>query len=404
MPMRKGTVLIVLMLLNPISGVGIDISAPSLPSIASGLSASITQVQLILSIYVLGFGVGQIIVGNLSDSIGRKPVLVAGLLGTVITGILAGLSINVYCMLFMRFLQGLSVSAPGNLSKSIATDFFTKEEMVKVSSCIVLAWGLGPILAPLVGAYLQYYFGWRASFYFLSAYSAFVLILVLLIFRETNCDKKSISIKKIINRHLDIFSSKVFVGSALSMAIGYSVIIEFNTIAPFIVQGLLKYSVIFYGRLAFFLGIAFTAGTFSNLIFIRMFSERKILLSAIVVSIITAGIMFFFAIFNYLNIFIIFIPALIITYFIGCIYPHYMGKCISLFPKMAGAASATSGCTVMVSTALIATCSSLLPVNSQLPLAVIYFILSLLLGGVYLFLVGGIVRYSRKTKSLNKVS
>ena len=91
------------MILNPISGIGIDINAPSLPYIVSGLHTNITLVQLILSIYVLGFGLGQIIIGNLSDSVGRKPVLIVGLFGVIITSILAGLSVNIYFMLFMRF-------------------------------------------------------------------------------------------------------------------------------------------------------------------------------------------------------------------------------------------------------------------------------------------------------------
>jgi hypothetical protein len=88
-----------------------------------------------------------------------------------------------------------------------------------------------------------------------------------------------------------------------------------------------------------------------------------------------------------LNFQLILNKQLLITYSIGCVYPHYMGKCISLFPKMAGAASATSGCVVMISTAIIAALSSLLTTNSQLPLATIYFILSLFLCTLYFFFI-----------------
>ena len=105
----------------------------------------------------------------------------------------------------------------------------------------------------------------------MSVYSVFALILVLVCLPETNRNKRPITIKKVMNRHLHILSSKVFVGSALSMAIGYSIIVVFNTIGPFLIQDLLQYSVIFYGYLALFLGIAFTAGTFSNLFFYRQF-------------------------------------------------------------------------------------------------------------------------------------
>ncbi|MCP4177098.1 MAG: multidrug effflux MFS transporter [bacterium] len=376
-------VLIILMFLNPISGIGIDINAPSLPYIVSGLHTNIALVQLILSIYVLGFGLGQIIVGNLSDSIGRKPVLIGGLIGVIITSVLAGLSVNIYFMLFMRFLQGITVSAPGNLSKSITTDYYTKEEITKVSTYITFAWGLGPIIAPAIGAYLQYHFDWRVSFYFFSAYCVVALILVLICLPETNKHKRSITINKVVNKHLHILSSKVFIGSALSMTIGYSIIIIFNTIGPFLIQDLLKYSVTFYGHIALLIGIAFTAGTFSNLIYIRYFTEHKILISGIIILIISSGIMLLFASSTYINIFIVLIPTLFIVYSIGCIYPHYMGKCISLFPKMAGAASSTSGCIIMVGTALIATVASLMKTNSLLPLAAIYFSLSLILCLLY---------------------
>ncbi len=381
---KKTIVLILLMVLNPISGIGIDMNAPSLPFIVAGLHTHISLAQLTMSIYVLGFGLGQIAIGNLSDSFGRRHILLLGLLGFIISSVFAANSPSISFLLIMRFLQGIFVAAPGNLSKTIATDYYTKEEMTKVSSWILGAWGLGPIIAPAIGAYLQHHFNWQAIFYCLGAYGLFAFLLTAFFMPETNKHKTAFNIHRIKEKHREVFSSKIFIASAFSMAIGYSLIVVFNTVAPFLIQNLLHYSVIFYGHLALGLGFAFCLGSFSNLIFVKYFSERLILLSAIILMCLFAFLMFLVALFNFINLLVIIVPIFIIFYAMGYAYPYYMGKCISLFPKIAGAASSTSGCIVMIGTATVAAISSIFKTHSQLPLAMIYLALVVLLAWIYL--------------------
>ena len=236
LPDKKTIVLLVLVLLNPVSGVGIDIYAPSLPYIVSSLHTTSFLVQLTMSVYVAGLGIGQVIIGNLSDSMGRKPVLLLGLFLFFIASILIVFSTNILFMLIMRFIQGLSVAAPGNLSKTIATDFYTKKEMTKVSTFIILAWGLGAIVAPAVGGYLQYHFYWQLSFYCLAGYGLLALLVVLFLLPETNRHKHKLKLSNIAQNYKKIFSTNLFLISALSLAFGYSFIVLFNTGGPFIIQ------------------------------------------------------------------------------------------------------------------------------------------------------------------------
>jgi len=183
---KKRIILMILLFSIPLSGMGIDIYVPSLPALKVFFNEPHSLITLTVSLYLLGFSIGQAFFGPASDSMGRKNILFGGMILFSIFSLLATLTSTVHELLLMRFLQGLAVTAPVVVTKAIVTDLFDKETIKKASTYLVLAWSIGPIIAPAIGGHLQQYFGWRGGFYFLFVYGLILSIFIAIYLSETN--------------------------------------------------------------------------------------------------------------------------------------------------------------------------------------------------------------------------
>ena len=145
--------------------VSIDMVLPALPVIGSSLGVErANDNQLVISFLFLGFGLGQLIYGPLSDATGRKPAAYAGL-GVFVAGCLLSLSsVDFAMMLTGRFLQGLGVAGPRTMTIALVRDRFEGRAMARAMSFIMAVFILGPIVAPALGQALLTGAGWRAIF------------------------------------------------------------------------------------------------------------------------------------------------------------------------------------------------------------------------------------------------
>lgn len=161
----------------PLVGAGVDIHVPSLPAISQFFHSSQSLMQSSVTLYLIGYGIGQLLVGSLADSFGRRIILLTGTVIYVFACIGSALASSMLIFLFCRFLQGIAVAGPAISSKASLSYCFDGETLAHKSSYIVIAWSAGLILAPTLGSYLNHYFNWQACFWFLSAYASLILIL-----------------------------------------------------------------------------------------------------------------------------------------------------------------------------------------------------------------------------------
>jgi MFS transporter, DHA1 family, multidrug resistance protein len=164
--LRPGTpaltaLLAMLSMLGPLS---MDMYLPSLPDIAHVLQAPIARVQLTVSSYLIGFAVGQVIYGPLSDRRGRRPVLLAALALYVASTLVCGLTQSVWPLIAARLLQGVAGSGAIVLARAIVRDLYSGVQAARELSMIGSIGAFAPIVAPMIGGVLQTAFGWRASF------------------------------------------------------------------------------------------------------------------------------------------------------------------------------------------------------------------------------------------------
>jgi DHA1 family bicyclomycin/chloramphenicol resistance-like MFS transporter len=186
-PDRNNSRLIwILGILSAFSAFGLDMLLPSLPAIGDELSASAASIQLTLSVFFIGFSIGQLIYGPLSDHFGRKPILLAGILLYTLTAILSALTDTIETLVILRFLQALGGGAVIVVARATVRDKFTSVAGARVMSSIMMITALVPLLAPIVGGYVFTWMGWRAVFWLMGVISILSLAATLSWVPETN--------------------------------------------------------------------------------------------------------------------------------------------------------------------------------------------------------------------------
>ena len=160
-PLRLTLVLGSLSALGPLS---IDMYLPSFPSVARALGTTVASVQLTLATYLAGLAVGQLAWGPLSDRLGRRRPLLAGLALYTLGAIACALAPTLPALAAARFVQAVGGCAGMVISRAVVRDHFDVEDSARVYSSLMLVMGAAPILAPLVGGQVLRIAGWRGIF------------------------------------------------------------------------------------------------------------------------------------------------------------------------------------------------------------------------------------------------
>ena len=169
--LRTGTFALTALLaaLSAIGPLTTDMYLPSLPDIARQLDASTAQVQFTISAYLIGFAVGQILYGPLSDRHGRKPVLIVAIALYCVASLACALSTSIEMLIVARAFQALGGSGGIVLTRAIVRDIYSGTRAGRELSLIGSVMALAPVLAPIAGGLLQTGFGWRSVFFTLVA-------------------------------------------------------------------------------------------------------------------------------------------------------------------------------------------------------------------------------------------
>src|SRR5262249_19537975 len=154
-------------------------------------------------------------------------------------------------------------------------------QLMRTATMIATMWGIGPVIGPLIGGYLQYYFNWQACFYFFAFYGFVGLVSAFFIIPETHRYRQKLNFVQIKSNFTNIITHRLFVGAVTLMGITYSLLIVFNTLGPFFIQNILGHSSVYFGKIALCMGLAFLSGTFICRYLIKRHQPEKILIFAI---------------------------------------------------------------------------------------------------------------------------
>jgi DHA1 family bicyclomycin/chloramphenicol resistance-like MFS transporter len=213
-----------------VNALAVDTMLPALPQIGDSIGIPTENArQWVVTAYLLGFGVAQIVYGPLADHFGRKPVLLAGLAAYTIFSLAAGLSISFDMMLIARVLQGIAAASSRVLVISIVRDCYSGRKMARVMSLAFIVFLAVPILAPSIGQVIMLVLPWRAIFVGLALFGALVFVWAALRLPETlhGEDRVATSVASIAHAFRLTLSSRIAVGYMLGQTLMYGALVGF---------------------------------------------------------------------------------------------------------------------------------------------------------------------------------
>ena len=168
---------VILAFIGMVGALAIDTYLPSIPAIGREFNVGPVAVQQTLSIFLFCFALMMLFYGTLSDSFGRRPVIMVALFCYTLASLGAAFAPSFGWLLVFRALQGLSAGAGSVIGAAIVQDRFSGAQAQKMMAHIMMVFGLAPALAPILGGWLHVHFGWRSTFYFLTGFGALMFVL-----------------------------------------------------------------------------------------------------------------------------------------------------------------------------------------------------------------------------------
>ncbi|HIB85530.1 MAG TPA: Bcr/CflA family efflux MFS transporter [Chromatiaceae bacterium] len=370
--------LILILFTVPFSGMCIDIYVPSLPALTTFFHTTPQMVQLTVPAFLLGLGIAQVIFGTLSDSLGRRPLLLAGLLCSIVTFIGASMSPSIEWLLFWRFLQGIALASPAAIIKAVLTDSFARDRLAKVVNYTTMCWALGPIIAPAIGGYLQTFFHWQATFICLSIYALLLCIAIFFLLPETIQERQPLSLNSKINDMKLILANPIFLSLVCILILSYGYLLIFNVLGPFLVQHSMQYSAALYGQMAMVLGFGSFCGSMLNRFLLNYFSNQRLLLLAGICLLLASFVFCVVSLLFPLTLLTLVLPCFLLFAISSMAFTNAFGLILSLYPQKTGIANSLFGSILLLGTALITYIAGFTHLKSQRPMMWLYMIFSAL--------------------------
>jgi MFS transporter, DHA1 family, multidrug resistance protein len=247
-----------LILLGAICAVGplsIDMYLPGAPAMAREFGTGAQAVQLSVVSYILGLVVGQLAYGPISDHVGRKPPLYVGLALYLVASVTCIFAVNSSTFMVARFLQGLGGCAGMVIARAVVRDRTEANGTARAFSLLMLVVSAAPLIAPLLGAVLFHYWGWRAIFMAMASFGVLCLVAVHLTMRETihDADRGRLSWMSILRQYRVVIGDRRFLVYTLCNGIAQGGMYAYIAGSSFVLIDLYKvtpeaYGLIFAGN------------------------------------------------------------------------------------------------------------------------------------------------------------
>lgn len=349
----------------------LDVYVPSIPAIRGYFSTSSFVIQLTVSIFMLVVGLGQLIMGPLSDHFGRRKIIILSTAVFTVGSILCALSPTATVLILSRIIQAMGASGMMVAAFAIVRDLYSGNECARIYSFLNSTIALSPLLAPIVGGYLEVWYGWQASFAFLSVLGVLVIILANSKVTETLSDENHIKLtKNVFYNYIHIAKNLKFLIYAVCAACGIACFFTFFSVSAYIIITLLHVPEqnfwIYFGGI----GIVFFIGSLlSGHLVVRIGTYRTVLIGTLLITL--SGILML-GWYLYFDLSAAgFMAPMMITGLGGAmVMGGGAGGAIEPFPEMAGTASALLGFSEFIFAFFVSTIVMKWEVTSTLPLAI----------------------------------
>lgn len=254
----------ILAALSMLGALSIDAYLPAIPTIGQQFDASLAAVQQSLTVYVLSFAIMTLFYGTLSDSFGRRPVILGSLVVYLLASVGAACSTSLGMLIFFRIWQGLSAGAGAVVGRAVVGDLASGAEAHRAMSYMSVVFGLAPAIAPILGGWLLASLGWRSIFWFITTFTALLLLVCFTSLPESlpAGKRQPFHLVTILKSYLEVGSRMRFMLRSASIALAFSGIMIYVVAAPDFVINILHLEITDFGWLFLPLIGGMTAGSY----------------------------------------------------------------------------------------------------------------------------------------------
>lgn len=230
--------------LSMIGPFSIDAVFPAFPLIGGHFAVDDTALQQLISVYLLSYGAMSLFHGAISDAIGRKPVIIAGMLVYALASAAAALSTTFPMLLASRALQGACAGAGLVVGRAIVRDSLQGAAAQQLMSRVMMIFGIAPVIAPMVGAQLLWLDGWHGIFWLLMAFTVLMALALMALLRETHppASRTRFVPRELIAGYLAFGRDRPFMPLLIASSVNFAGLFLFIASAPRIVRELLHLS------------------------------------------------------------------------------------------------------------------------------------------------------------------
>jgi len=382
---------LVLGALTALGPLAIDMYLPALPSLGADLHVSESAVQATITGMLVGLGVGQLVIGPISDSVGRRRPLIVGVAVHILSSLLCAFAPNIAMLTGARVLQGLAGAAISVVSIAIVRDLFSGMAAALLLSRLMLVMGIAPILAPTLGGLVLAATTWRGIFVVL-AFAAFLLVWVAVLgLRETLPveRRRTARPRQVLRTYGTLLRDREFMALVLIGGLVFGSLFAYISGSSFVLQNVFGLSTttfaIVFGANAFGLVVA----TQANPWFVRRLGPRRVLQGALVVAAVAALVMLVAAAADVGGLPMVVGPLWFIIAACGFSFPNTPALALTRHGEAAGTAAALLGSAQFVIGGITAPLVGAFGDGSALPMAAVIAVTTAFAAGLSLTAVRG---------------
>ncbi|WP_323846171.1 multidrug effflux MFS transporter [Microbulbifer magnicolonia] len=360
-----------LVALTPFS---IDSYLPAIPAMAAALDTEVARVQHSVSSFLLGFAIGQLCGGPLSDRWGRRLVGTIGLSIFIATSVLVLFADHVDQLIILRFFQAIGGGFATVISSAIVRDLHSGREAAKIISMISTMMLVAPLIAPVIGSVLLATGGWQSIFIFLLLYATAMLVLVRWLLPETvsrfsRARRQRKPLRSLIDSYGQVVGNRRALGFLAAQAFVSGSMFIYITTAPFVFMQVFEVPAnqfpIYFGLCV--LGLICMVQV--NIRLLNLFEPRNILLAGILLQMLGCGLLLLGTLTGVRELALWMAPLVLVMACIGITGPNAAACFLEFFPRISGSANAIYGATIFITGGILGGIVNNLHTGTLIPVA-----------------------------------
>ncbi|CAL99970.1 DHA1 family bicyclomycin/chloramphenicol resistance-like MFS transporter [Saccharopolyspora erythraea NRRL 2338] len=385
---RKARFALILGGLTAFGPLSIDMYLPALPELTRELGATEAQAQLTLTAVLLGLAFGQLFAGPVSDAVGRRKPLLAGLAVYIAATVLCALTESVHTLAVLRAVQGFGAAAGMVIARASVRDLYSGAEAARFFSSLMLVVGLAPILAPVIGGQVLAHTTWRGVFVVLTAFGVVLMAVAAFALPETKPKqwRQPARIGSTFRTFGTLLAKPSFLGCALAAGLAMAAMFAYVSGSSFVMQNIYGMSPQTYAMVfgANAIGLV-AAGQVNARLVGRVATEAQLLTTALLTASVAGAVLVTTALLG------LPLPVLLGALFVmisslGFVMPNTTTLALAEHREVSGSASALLGVSQFVVGALAAPLVGMGGVGSALPMVSVMFGVILASAAVFLTL------------------